>query len=132
MGVASLLGRILVVPVALSGVCLSMLFGISMVGAMERDQPMMSNDVSGEQGMSVVEYQDHGSPSSCCETVRMEHDTEATTPDQGKTPMVYVVGDIPKKTETCHFEGSAPVKPPLSFFFPHQPVCLIGTIFKRE
>ena len=34
---ASLMGRLLIIPVALSGVCLSMLFGVPMAGAMEID-----------------------------------------------------------------------------------------------
>ena len=129
---ASLMGRLLIIPVALSGVCLSMLFGVPMAGAMEIDQPVMSASVSVEHGMATVENQDQGSQPACCATVRMEHDTEATTPSQGKTLVVSFVADMPRETATWKFEDVGLAWTPPSSFSLHQPFSLTGIIFKRE
>lgn len=126
------MGRLLIIPVALSGVCLSMLFGVPMVGAVEMGQPIMSVDVSGEHRMVVVENQDQGSQPACCATVRMEHDTAATTPDQGKTPATSFVEDMPKETVAWKFEGVASVWTPSNSLSTHQPFSFTGIIFKRE
>lgn len=126
------MGRLLVIPVAFSGMCLSMLFSIPMAGAMIIDQTVMSMGTSDDHGMIVIENQEQGSQPVCCTTVRMEHDTEATAPDQGKTPVTSFVVDTPKETSVGKFEGAASVWTPPDTLSPHQPFSLTGIIFKRE
>jgi hypothetical protein len=126
------MGRLLIIPVALSGVCLSMLFGVPMAGAMTIDQTVMSMDIPDDHGMNVVENQDQGSQPACYAVVRMEHETEATTPDQGKTSVVSFVADIPREAAVWKLEGTASVWIPPNPLSPHQPFSLTGIIFKRE
>lgn len=132
LGFASLMGRLLIIPAALSGVCLSMLFGVPMAGAMEIDKPVMSADISDDHGMIVVENQDQGSQSACCAIVRMEHDIEATTPDRGKTPVTYFVADMPRESVTWKLDHVESTQISPSPFTLHQQFSLIGIIFKRE
>lgn len=132
LGLISLAGRLLIIPVALSGVCLSMLFGVPMASAMTADQPAMGMSESSDHEMVIVENQDQGSQPACCATVRMEHDTEAATPSPEKTPTVSLIADVPKETAVWKFEGIALVWAPPNSFLLHQPFSLTGIIFKRE
>lgn len=129
---APILGRFLLIPVALSGVCLSMLFGVPMAGAMEPTQHVMSVDASGNHSMAVVgEHGDDTQP-GCCATVRMEHDTEATTPDHGKASVNFLVADLPREVFPWQIVYLKSAGTPLSYSPPHQQFSLIGTTIKRE
>ena len=132
MNFAALIGRLLIIPIMLSGVCLSMLFGVPVAEAMGTDQPMMSANVSGGHRMDIVENQGQESQPVCCVTVRMEHDPEATTPSQEKPHAVSSPADIPHETVPQKFPALEstwiPPGPPSL----HQQFSLIGIIFKRE
>lgn len=132
MDFAFLMGRLLIIPVALSGVCLSMLFGVPMAGAMETSEPMMSANVSTEHRMAVVENQDQGTQLGCCATVRMEHDIEATTPDQGKASVVSFVAYMPRAVVTWRPDYVETTLIPQNHISLHQQFSLTGIIFKRE
>ncbi|MBI4598911.1 hypothetical protein HY734_01795 [Candidatus Uhrbacteria bacterium] len=90
----SFIGRFLIIPIALSGVCLSMLFGIPMAGAMKMDQLSINTAIPYDHEMVVRESQDHGTQAGCCTGVRMEHDTEATTPDHPNAFVGFFVADL--------------------------------------
>lgn len=132
LGFTSLIGRLLIIPIALSGVCLSMLFGVPMTGAMTTDQTVMTMGVPDDHGMSVVENQDQESQPACCIAVQMEHETKATTLNQRKLPVVSFVADMPKEATIRKFEGAVSVWAPQNPLSPNQPFSLTGIIFKRE
>lgn len=132
MGFASLMGRLLIIPVALSGVCLSMLFGVPMAGAMEMDQTAMQADVSSQHEMVAAGNQDHGTQPGCCTGARMEHDTKAATSDQGKVYPASCVADVPRDPVAQQFDDvKSGWVPPRSLSL-HQPFSLTGIIFKCE
>ena len=126
------MGRLLIIPIALSGVCLSMLFGVPMAGAMEMDQTTMRADVSSQHQMVVVGNQDHGTQPGCCTATRMEHDTKAATFDQGKTHPTSCVADVPRDPTVQQFDDITSAWVPLQSLSLHQPFSLTGIIFKRE
>lgn len=132
LGFTSLMGRLLIIPLALSGVCLGMLFGVPMAGAMTTDQAMMAANDSSDHAMVVVQNQDQGSQPACCATVRMEHDIKATTQSSEKTPTVSIIADVPKEIAVRKFEDAASAWAPPNSFLLHQPFSLTGIIFKRE
>ncbi|MBI4592410.1 hypothetical protein HY733_03120 [Candidatus Uhrbacteria bacterium] len=129
---APIIGRFLLIPVALSGVCLSMLFGVPMAGAMEPTQQVMSIDDLDNHSMTVVEDQGDKTQPGCCTTVRMEHDTEATAPDHGKTSVNFLVADLPREIFSWQIVYLKSAQTTRSYSPPHQPFSLIGTIIKRE
>lgn len=132
MGFESLMGRLLIIPVALSGVCLGMLFGVPMAGAMEMDQATIQADVSSQHQMVVVGNQDHGTQPGCCTGARMEHDTKAAPSDQGKVHPTSCVADVPHDSVVQQFDDVKSGWVPPRSFSPHQPFSLTGIIFKRE
>lgn len=129
---AFLMGRVLIIPVALSGVCLSMLSGIPIVYAMEMDQTMMRAGVSSQHEMAVFKNQDHGTQSGCCTTARMLHDTKVATSEQGKAYAVSCIADVPHDLITQQFDDLESTRIPRSHLSLHQQFSLTGTIFKRE
>lgn len=132
MGFASLLGRLLIIPVALSGVCLSMLFGVPMARAMEMDQTTIRADVFSQHQMVVVGNEDHGTQPGCCTATRMEHETKAATADQGKVHPTSYVADVPHDPAVQQFDDVEPAWVPPRSLSLHQPFSLTGIIFKRE
>lgn len=132
MAFASLMGRLLIIPVALSGVCLSMLFGVPMAGAMEMDQATMQADVTNQHEMVAAGNLDHGTQPGCCTAARMEHDTKAAASDQGKVHSGSCVADVPRDPVAHQFDDvKSGWVPPRSLSL-HQPFSLTGIIFKRE
>ena len=129
---APILGRLLIIPVALSGVCLSILFGVPMVGAMEPTQQVVSIDASDSHSMTVVGEQGDDTQPGCCATVRMEHDTEATTPDHGKTSVELLAADLPREVFSWQVVYLKSGGFPLTYQPSHQQFSLIGTTIKRE
>lgn len=128
----SLIGRLLIIPVALSGMCLSMLFGVPMAGAMTMDQTVMSMEISDDHEMIVIEGQEQGSQPACCATVRMEHVTQATTPSPEKSPAISFVANMSRETVTWRSDFVNSTWIPPSPFPLHQQFSLTGIIFKRE
>ncbi len=129
---ASLMGRLLIIPVALSGVCLSMLFGVPMAGAMEPQEQMVSIEDLGGHSMVVGETSADAQQPGCCATVRMEHDTVATASNTGKTPNVFVVADLPREMFSQAVVHEPLVVKSLSHQPPHPQFSLTGTTIKRE
>lgn len=129
---APILGRLLIIPVALSGVCLSMLFGVPMAGAMEPTWQVMSVGASGHHSMTVIEDQGDDTQPGCGATVRMEHDTQATPPDHGKASVNFLVADLPRELFSWRIVYLKSAGTPLSYRPPHQQFSLTGTTIKRE
>ncbi len=132
MGFTALIGRLLFIPVALSGVCLSLLFGVPMAGAMEPQEHMVTIEDSDGHSMHMTETSADTQQPECCATVRMEHDTNATTPGNSKTPNMFVVVDLSR--EICSWvivHVPLGIKS-LSHQPPHPQFSLIGTTIKRE
>lgn len=132
LGFASLMGRLLIIPAALSGMCLSMLFGVPMADAVEIDRLVTGVNVSVGQRMTVVENQDQASQLACCATVRMEYDTEATTSDPGKLSPASFAADMPREAVIWKPDYVKSTWIPPNLFTLHQQFSLIGIIFKRE
>ena len=127
----SMSGRLLIIPVALSGICLSMLFGVPMTQAMDSKMFSIRVDVPIEHEMGAIQYQDSETQPGCCATVRMQHDTDATVPDQDAF-FVSFTTDLPNEIPTRHI-GYAEEKTSSSDYHPpHRPFSLTGTTIKRE
>ncbi|GEM_PF-4816588 len=127
----SSIGRLLVIPVTLNSVCLGMLFGVPMVDAMEPAEQIMNIAVTGNHTMMIVEIQDHEEQPKDV-TVQMEHGTEATTPEYGKTSVGFMITDFPHKIfpwQMTHLETTGT---PSTYQLPHQQFSLTGTTIKRE
>jgi len=131
--IPSFLGRLLLIPIALSGVCLSMVVGVPMAGAMEPVE-QVGNSNAFHHDMGIVGTQDHDDQSGCCKTVRMEHDTEAITPDSVKLlvtflaiEMLWVAPSSFSYQEILPFLKNS-LDPPS--FRPQS--FLTGTVIKRE
>ena len=129
---APIIGRFLLIPVALSGVCVRMLFGVPLAGAMEPTQQVMSIDASGNHSMTVVGEQGDDAQPGCCATVRMEHDTEATPPDHGKASVDLLAADLPRELFPWQIVYLKSGGFPLTYQPPHQQFSLTGITIKRE
>lgn len=129
---APILGRFILIPVALSGVCLSMLFSVPMASAMEGEHVSAGAAVSVGHTMVIVENQDHETQPECCVSVRMEHDTRATASDSVKTLVGSFAADLLHETFPWRIVYWESARAPLGYQSSHQPFSLIGTTIKRE
>lgn len=131
--ITSFLGRLLLIPIALSGVCLSMVVGVPMVGAMELVE-QVGNSNAFHHDMGIVGTQDHDDQSGCCKTVRMEHDVDAITPDNAKLLVTFLTMNMSWAIPSFYWHEEAPsflktsLDPP-SF---RAQSFLTGTVIKRE
>lgn len=132
IGFASIMGRLLIIPVALSGMCLSMIFGAPMAEAATTNQPTIHASLSNEHGMILVQSQEQEPHAACCATVQMEHNSETTTPTLKQTPVLFFATDIPPETRAREPNNTEPTGIPPSSLSLHQPFSLIGIIGKRE
>ncbi|MBI4435077.1 hypothetical protein HY630_00230 [Candidatus Uhrbacteria bacterium] len=128
---APILGRFILFPVALSGVCLSMLFGVPMARAMEPATKDLNVDPSGSHSMAIVEILGDTDQPGCCATVRMQHDADATVPDQDAS-FVSCTTDLPNKISTRYIGYTEEETSPPDYHPPHRPFSLTGTTIKRE
>src|SRR3989339_252367 len=123
------IGPYLVIPVALSGVCLSLLVGIPMVHAAKIDQQILPTHKMSEQTMSMTKTQDHEKQPGCCSSVQMEHDTAAMTSKQEETVINLFLVDFPCTTHPCERVQKKSLKTPSDHPPSFQPFSLTGTIF---
>ena len=127
-----MLGRLLIIPVALSGACLSLLFGVPVAQAMETENTVVSSEMLGEHGVTVADDQREESQPGSCAPVRMEHDTQATAPGHAETSVGFLVADLPHGADAWQIVFSEPARTPLDSLSPHPPFSLIGIMIKRE
>lgn len=129
---ASLIGRLLLIPLALGSVCLSALFGTPMAQAMESAPQTMHAAAPADHATSFLKMEVRAERVDCCVALRAEHDTAATAPTQEKSTATSLVADLPHtafppRTVCLNSTALSPNDPssrPQSF--------LTGTIIKRE
>lgn len=130
------LGRILLVPVALSGICFGLLLGIPMTRAAGVPLTHVMDAHAGHIYAASVEADSPtATDAGCCAEVRMEHGTDATVPDHKthETPAEALVAAILSPvTISSHLTA-----PPISGIPPEpppylRPSFLAKTLLKRE
>src|SRR3989339_474124 len=75
----SILGRILPVSITLSGICLSMFFGMPPAQAMESANKIVSPDISVDCDVTMTDTQDFSECFMCCVGTRSQHEIEVAT-----------------------------------------------------
>lgn len=130
------LGHVLLVPIALSGICFGWLLGIPMARA--ADIPLthvMDAHVEYDHTIAVEVYGTAPTDMDCCAELRMEHGTDATVPHrktQETMGEMFVAATLPhaavQKHVTSSLMRSIPPDQPRLF----HPLFLAKTLVKRE
>ena len=130
----SFIGRLLIIPVVMSNVCLSLIVGIPMTHAMEPVQTLTDTRLSSHQThqLPTVETQTQNEEPGCCTRVQMQHDTKAIVPDQDKTVIDPIIATVLREVIPGYISSLQPPEIFLDRYTPHQPFSLTGIIIKRE
>ncbi|MBI4256836.1 hypothetical protein HY626_02150 [Candidatus Uhrbacteria bacterium] len=126
-----LFGRLLIMSLALSGICLNMLFGAAVAQAMDSEMSLMYVDDFIAHEMVVMHSPTDEPQPKCCTSIRMQHNTDATVPNQN-APFVSFTTDLPIAMSTRPIQYTKQETASSDHHPPHRPFSLTGTTIKRE
>lgn len=131
---ATTLGRLLIVPVALSGVCLTMLLGTPMAHAMSPTDSHGAASIhimAGDHVSVMVVDADQAQGANCCLSAKQQHEAGVTASHE-PTKINFAL-KVDSATEASRFpveilRSIGPPPGPLDF----STITLTGTTIKRE